>query len=29
MINEIAIKNDNDKYTTAFAALLKDYYLHL
>ncbi len=29
MIDEIAIKNDNDKYTTAFATLLKDYYLHL
>lgn len=29
MIDEIAIKNDTNKYTLAFAALLKDYYLHL
>jgi len=29
VINEIAIKDENDNYTAAFTALLKDYYLHL
>lgn len=27
--NEIAVKNSNGEYTTAFISLLKDYYLHL
>ncbi|MBC7873335.1 MAG: methyltransferase [Ferruginibacter sp.] len=28
-LDEISIKDDNDKYTSDFANLLKDYYLHL
>jgi tRNA1Val (adenine37-N6)-methyltransferase len=28
-INEIAIKNEEQQYSTAFMSLLKDYYLHL
>ena len=29
VIDEIAIKDENENYTIAFTALLKDYYLHL
>lgn len=29
VIDEIAIKDENENYTVAFTALLKDYYLHL